>query len=49
MHYDFMDALWIAVIVILTLAVTRGVSGLMASSENHAVQSIGKSLGAIVG
>jgi hypothetical protein len=49
MRYDFMDALWIAVIVILTLAVTRGVSGLMASSENAAVSQVGKSLGAIVG
>lgn len=48
MDFDVATALWIALIVILTMAIARTTAGYLASRDNPSAQVIGRALGAIV-
>jgi len=48
-EYDLADALWVALIVVLTLWVLRVSSGYLVSRDNKVAKAIGSAIGGIVG
>ncbi len=49
MAFSFEQALWIALIVLITLGLSRMAAGWLAASGSGALQAVGNGLGAIVG
>lgn len=49
MDYSLFDALWVAIIVLLTLWGGRIVAGVLGGSSNAMIAKIGTGLGSIVG
>lgn len=48
MQYTVFDALWIALIVLVTLWLSRMVAGVMANSDNPLINKMGTALGSVV-
>lgn len=49
MDYDLPSALWIMLLVLVTLFVFRLTAGFLVSRENGPAQTVGKAIGSIVG
>ncbi len=49
MEPDLVTALWIVLIVLLTMWLSRMAAGVMANSDNAVINKLGSALGGVVG
>lgn len=49
MEFDIVTALWFAMLVLITMWLSRMAAGVLSASDNTAAQAVGRALGAVVG